>query len=323
MMASESDSPVEELHDDVRQPLGRDAVVVDEDGVLGLELGRGAGLDLEAGARLRLAGELRLDELDGDARPERLVDALPHRPHAARADEAQDAVLARDELPLQGGGVGGGRAVAHRALCGERIGSPVDWANPARRKPLACAGDAPTHAPDVSALVGLVLGSSTGCDDPQNKAGPAGSGAAPSRRPPRRRPSLPRAPDIVIDGASVAVGSDRVAERRARPGRQGRRVPQGAADDRGKHGQRRRHAQRQAFAGRGRGLRAAQGQGERRRPQDRGARRDDAVDAGVVHRRASPTARRPRGSRRTRRSRSGPRAAARPSASRRAWLGPT
>ena len=45
---------VEELHHDVRQPLGGDAVVVDVHGVLGLELRRGARLDLEAGARLGL-----------------------------------------------------------------------------------------------------------------------------------------------------------------------------------------------------------------------------------------------------------------------------
>ena len=46
---------LEVLHDDVRQPLRAHAVVVDVDGVLRLELGRGACLDLEARPRLCLA----------------------------------------------------------------------------------------------------------------------------------------------------------------------------------------------------------------------------------------------------------------------------
>ena len=284
--------------------------------MLGLELGRRARLDLEAGARLRLAGELRLDELDGDARPERLVDALPHRPHAARTDEALNAVLARDELPLAGTGC---RRWARRRSSGlvweaYRIAGGLGQPS-AGDTSYACSRDAPTHAPDARPhgpgprLVHRLR-------RPAEQGGSTGSGrAAASARPPRPPPEPPRAPDIVIDASNVAVGSDRVAGGELGLADKVGRLPQGAADDRGQHGQRRRHAERQAFAGRGRGLRAAQGQGERRRPQDRGARRDDAVDAGVFPGQRRRLRRRPPGSRRTRRSRSGPRAAARPSAS--------
>jgi hypothetical protein len=69
------------------------------------------------------------------------------------------------------------------------------------------------HATRALLLVGLLgSGAALGCDEAQNKAQSAAEAAAPlatAAVPPTPEP--PRAPDIVIDGASVAVGSDRVA----------------------------------------------------------------------------------------------------------------
>ena len=89
-------------------PVVRDAVVEDLDGVLALDRRGRARLRHEARAGLFALCVLGVDELDGDARPEALVAALPDRPHAAAADEPQDLVFAGDET------VDGGEGVTHR-----------------------------------------------------------------------------------------------------------------------------------------------------------------------------------------------------------------
>src|ERR1019366_4761266 len=88
---------LEELHDDVRQALGADAIVEDVHRVLGLELGRGTRLDLEARPGLDLLREPGLDELDRDAGAERDVYSLPHRAHAAAPDGPEHAVFPADD----------------------------------------------------------------------------------------------------------------------------------------------------------------------------------------------------------------------------------
>src|SRR5579863_3884508 len=109
---------LEKLHDDVRQSLLTDAVVIDVNGMLRRQLGRGARLDLEPGARLRLLGESRPYELDGDAGPERRVRSLPYRAHSSGPDHSQYTVLARDDRALEVGHIGRGDRVAHGAIFG-------------------------------------------------------------------------------------------------------------------------------------------------------------------------------------------------------------
>ena len=87
----------EELHDHVGPPVVGHAVIEDLDRVLALDRRRGAGLGHEARARLLALDVLRIDELDRDASAQAAVAALPDRPHAAPADEAQDLVLAGDQ----------------------------------------------------------------------------------------------------------------------------------------------------------------------------------------------------------------------------------
>src|SRR5579859_1727059 len=82
--------PPQKLHDDVRQAVLADPVIVDVYRVRGLQARSCPRLDLEARARFGLLCELRLDALDGDACPERHVRTFPDGAHAARADEALD-----------------------------------------------------------------------------------------------------------------------------------------------------------------------------------------------------------------------------------------
>ena len=93
---------LEILHHDVGQTGVGHAVVVDLHGMLRLDAGRGAGLDLETAPCVGALCELRANELDGDAGAEALVLSEPDRAHAARADEMTDLVLAPDDLSLEG-----------------------------------------------------------------------------------------------------------------------------------------------------------------------------------------------------------------------------
>ena len=87
----------QELHDHVRSPVVGDAVVEDLDGVLALDRRRRARFGHEPCASFFALDVLGVDELDGDTRPEAGVPPLPHRAHAAAADQAKDLVLAGDQ----------------------------------------------------------------------------------------------------------------------------------------------------------------------------------------------------------------------------------
>ena len=73
-------------------------MVVDLDDVLAAQRGRGARFVLETMPRLGAVGVLRLDELHRDASAERGVDAFPDRAHAAAAEQADEPVLAGNQL---------------------------------------------------------------------------------------------------------------------------------------------------------------------------------------------------------------------------------
>jgi hypothetical protein len=85
---------VQQLHDEVRTAIGREAMRVDVDdaavanGVDGLRLGQ------HAAHEHLVARELGLDDLDGDALVDDRVQALVHDAHAAFAERADDQVVA-------------------------------------------------------------------------------------------------------------------------------------------------------------------------------------------------------------------------------------
>ncbi len=88
---------VQELHDDERPAVVGHAVVVDFDDVLAAQRRRCAGLVLEARAGLAAVGVLDIDELHGDARPERRVHSGPDGAHPAAPEQLGEPVLASNE----------------------------------------------------------------------------------------------------------------------------------------------------------------------------------------------------------------------------------
>ena len=218
------------------RPSGADAVVEDVHGVLRLELGRGARLDLEAGARLRLLGELRLDELDGDARAERGVHALPHGAHAAGADEPEHAVLAADDRACERGRVAHGSRVGHgRAPRKRSDPAAVDGPRPVAATGLDSGEDASRACPPMPVWSALSRPGRVGaaaCDESSSDAGD--TAVEPQRRSARAARSRRRS-----GAAARARHHRRPVERSrsapsawpraSRPGRQGRRALRRAA----------------------------------------------------------------------------------------------
>ena len=108
---------LEQLHDDVRAEVVGGAVVVDLDGVLAAQGGRGTRLVVEALARLHALGVARVDELDGDARAQARMLRFPHRAHAALADLAHEPVLPCHQGARRGSGVDHGARFRGSVTC--------------------------------------------------------------------------------------------------------------------------------------------------------------------------------------------------------------
>jgi hypothetical protein len=89
---------LEELHHEIRQPLGRDVDVDDASGVRAAQLTGGAGLALEARTELGRREHLRLEHLDGHALPDADVRRLVDDPHPSLADDTPQPVLAGDRV---------------------------------------------------------------------------------------------------------------------------------------------------------------------------------------------------------------------------------
>ena len=101
----------------------------------------------------------------------------------------------------------------------KRTGSRAYWANDGahgRRKALACAGMPERILPPGACpflLAGLVsLALAAACDEPHSQgSAPEAAPPPPTVTAPPAAPDPPRAPDIVIDGTNVSVGTNRLA----------------------------------------------------------------------------------------------------------------
>lgn len=96
-MRLSSGSPARSFHHDERPAVFGDSVVVDLDGVPALDCRRGPCLRDESGPGFLTLSMLRVDELDGNSRPEARVPALPDRAHPATTNEVDHLVLSSHE----------------------------------------------------------------------------------------------------------------------------------------------------------------------------------------------------------------------------------
>ncbi len=125
---------LEQLHGDEGR-VSVDAVVEDADEVRAVELRRGLGLTLEAGAGVVVLGVLRAHQLDGDVDVEMQVPGHPHGAHAAVCEHALEAIPARDDTAARQGNhsrspgaehIGAGASDA-REMPGERPTPRPGW----------------------------------------------------------------------------------------------------------------------------------------------------------------------------------------------------
>ncbi len=89
---------LEQLHHQVRDALGRAIDVDDLNDVRASDLCRNARFLEEAFCDARASREVRMENLDRNARPQRQVLGLVNGPHAAVAEQAQKLVLPGDDL---------------------------------------------------------------------------------------------------------------------------------------------------------------------------------------------------------------------------------
>ena len=90
---------VDVFHRDVKEAVGLLAEVDDAHRARMVDARCGLRLAEEAGREHRFAGELPVQDLDGERRPERGLPGLVHRAHRAFADEGFEAVFPRDRAP--------------------------------------------------------------------------------------------------------------------------------------------------------------------------------------------------------------------------------
>ncbi len=89
---------LEELHHEVALAVGERAEIEDFDDVLGADAAGRLGLALEARHGLALFGDARVQDLDGHLAVDSGVLPLVNGTHSAFAEQADDAVLAVDDL---------------------------------------------------------------------------------------------------------------------------------------------------------------------------------------------------------------------------------
>ena len=155
----------QQLHHHVGGARVGESVVGDGDHVFAIERTSGLGFALKPGDRLRVLGEIPLQELHGEVAPDELVPRLIHHAHAALAQLAQQLVLAREDFPCPRRSGSGGCVLRHRHDSWRRaFGVPpcvrCVWANAqsgAHWRPAAAARAAGAGTVAMSFFTGFTL----------------------------------------------------------------------------------------------------------------------------------------------------------------------